>query len=85
MVSEEQRGTCISRILDLFSSVQFSSVKDGIYALVEAHMRCTWSLRGFPNVAFEMVPMFVSMTMALSRPFKNLSLKKEKKRKKRRV
>ena len=39
---------------------------------------CAWkspyalypSLRSFPNVAFEMVPMFVWLTMALSRPFK---------------
>ena len=80
MVCEEQRGTCISRVLDLFSSVQFSSVKDGIFALVEAHMLCTSSLRGFPNDAFEMVPMFVSLTVALSRPFKDLSLERKKKR-----
>jgi len=50
--------------------VQFTSVQDGIYALGKAHMRSTPSLRGFPNVAFETVPMFVWLTMALSRPFK---------------
>ena len=39
--------------------VQFSSVQDCIYALGKAHMRSTPSLRSFPNVAFETVPMFV--------------------------
>ena len=38
--------------------------------LGEAHMRSTTSLRSFPNDAFETVPMFVWLTMALSRPFK---------------
>ena len=52
------------------TAVQFSSVQDGIYALGKAHMRSTPSLRSFPNVAFETVPMFVWLTMALSRPFK---------------
>ena len=46
------------------------SVQDGIYALGKAHMRSTPSPRIFPNVAFETVPMFVLLTMALSRPFK---------------
>ena len=36
-----------------------TSVRDGIYALGKAHMRSTPSLRSFPNVAFETVPMFV--------------------------
>ena len=40
-------------------SVQFSSVQDGIYALGKAHMCSSLSLRSFPNVTFEMVPMFV--------------------------
>ena len=31
-------------------------------------MRSTPSRRSFPNVAFETVPMFVWLTMALSRP-----------------
>ena len=35
-----------------------SSIQDGIYALEKAHMRSTPSLRSFPNVAFETVPMF---------------------------
>ena len=38
---------------------QFSSVQDGIYALRKAHMRSTPSLRSFPNVALETVPMLV--------------------------
>ena len=33
-------------------------------------MRSTSSLRNFPNVASETVAMFVGLTMALSRPFK---------------
>ena len=33
-------------------------------------MRSTPSLGSFPSVAFETVPMFVRLTMALSRPFK---------------
>ena len=33
-------------------------------------MHSTLSIRGFPNVAFETVPVFVWLTMALSRPFK---------------
>ena len=41
------------------NSVQFSSVQGGIYALGKAHMRSTPSLRCFPNVALEPVPMFV--------------------------
>ena len=35
---------------------QSSSVQDGIYALRKAHMCSTPSLRSFPNVAFETVP-----------------------------
>ena len=35
------------------------SVQDGFYALKKAHMRSTPSLRSFPNVAFETVPVFV--------------------------
>ena len=40
-------------------SVEFSSVQDDINALGKTHMRFTPSLRSFPNVAFETVPMFV--------------------------
>ena len=40
-------------------SVQFSLVQRGFYALGKAHLRSTPSLRSFPNVAFETVPMFV--------------------------
>ena len=53
------------------SLVQFSSVQDGIYALGKAHVHSTPSLRSFPNVALETVPMLVWQTMALSRPLKN--------------
>ena len=49
-----------------------SSVQDGTYALRKAHMRSTPILSEvFSNVAFETVPMFVWLTMALSRPFKD--------------
>ena len=49
---------------------QFSSVQDGIYALGKAHMRSTPSLSSFPKVAFQTVPVFARLTIALSRPFK---------------
>ena len=49
---------------------QFSSVQDGIHGPGKPHMRSTTSLTSFPNVAFETVPMFVWLTMARSRPFK---------------
>ena len=45
--------------------VQFRSVQDGIYVLGKAHMPSTPSVRSFPNVAFEMVPRFIWLTMAL--------------------
>ena len=48
----------------------FSVVQGGIYTLGKAHMRSIPSFRRFPNVAFETVPMFVWLTMALSCPFK---------------
>jgi len=53
-------------------SIQFSSVQDGIYALGKDHMRPTPSLRSFPSVALETVPMFESLTHhgPLCRPFK---------------
>ena len=41
------------------SSVQFSSVQDGVGALRKTHMRFTTSLRSVPNVALETVPMLV--------------------------
>ena len=37
----------------------FSSVQDGIYALVKAHMRSISSHRSLPDAAFGIVPMFV--------------------------
>ena len=33
-------------------------IQDGIYALGKAHIRSIPSLRRFPNIAFETVPMF---------------------------
>ena len=51
-------------------SVPFRSVQDGIYSPEKAHMRSTMSLRSFPNVAFETVPVFAWLTMAPSRLFK---------------
>ena len=41
------------------AAYSLSSVQDGIYAIGKAHMRSIPSLRSFPNVAFETVPMFV--------------------------
>ena len=55
-----------------FIRIQFSSVQDGIYALGKAHLCSTPSLRSFPNVAFETVPLFVWLTMALSRPSRKI-------------
>ena len=49
----------------LASSEVFSSVQDGIYELGKAHMRSAPSLRNFPRVACEPVPMLVWLTMAL--------------------
>ena len=47
-----------------------SSVQDAIYVLKKA-LRCpTPSHRSFHSVAFNTVPMFVWLTIALSRPFK---------------
>ena len=52
------RRNCIA--IAPHSSVQFSSVQGGIYALGKArNVRSTPSLRRLPNVAFETVPMFV--------------------------
>ena len=42
--------------------LQFTSVQDGIYVLAKAHMRSTPSVRSFPNIAFEMVSMFVMVS-----------------------
>ena len=40
-------------------AVLFSSVQGGMYARGKAHMRSTLSVRIFPNVAFETVPVLV--------------------------
>ena len=47
-----------------------TSVEDGIYAQGKVHIRSIPSLRSFPSVAFEFVPMLVWLTMALSRLFR---------------
>ena len=52
-----------------YSSVQFCSAQDGTCVLRKVHVRSTPSLRCFPNVTFETVPVFVWLTLALSRPF----------------
>ena len=46
-------------MVNIRNLVHFSSVQDGIYALKKAYMRSTPSLRSFPSVAFETVPMFL--------------------------
>ena len=71
-------GLIVFQITLLFSmncsnSVWSSPVNSGqydIYAIGKAHMRSTPSLRSFPIVVFQTVPMFVWLTMALSHPFK---------------
>ena len=40
----------------LEESARFTSVQNSIYALGGAHMRSIPSVRSFPNVAFETVP-----------------------------
>ena len=52
----------------MLSSVQFMMVS--MRAKRPIIMRSIPSLRSFPNVAFETAPVFVWLTMALSRPFK---------------
>ena len=47
-----------------------SSVQDIICALGNAHMRSGPSVRRFPNIALETVPMLVWLTMAGSSPLK---------------
>ena len=50
--------------------IQFSSGHDGIDVLRKAHMCSTPSLISVSIVTFEMVLMFIWLTMALSRPVK---------------
>ena len=52
-----------------FASVQFSSVQDGVYALGKAHMHLPLVSQKFPIVAFETVPVFIWLTLALSCSF----------------
>ena len=48
---------------------EFSWVEDGIYTPRKAQTHFTPSLRNFPSVALEMVPVLVWLTTALSHPF----------------
>ena len=48
----------VGRVKQIIAS-KFSSAQDGIYALGKAYMRSTPSLRSFPDVVFETIPMFV--------------------------
>ena len=59
-------GVCLATYLTSL----MSSVQDGIYAFRKAHMHSTLSLGSFVNVTFEMIPVFIWLMMALSRPFK---------------
>ena len=52
-----------------FCTAQFSSVQDGMFALGKAHMHSTLSLRSFPNVAFDTVPMLIWLMIAIFHPF----------------
>jgi len=51
-------------------TVQFAQFKMIFMRSENPIMQSIPSLRDFPNVAFETVPVFVQLTMALSRPFK---------------
>ena len=55
ILSECQR-TRIDVMIVQFSSVQFCSVQDGIYAMGKADTRSTPSLRSFTNVTFGISP-----------------------------
>ena len=65
-VSHQEHKNCVSSAEDWlvqFSSRWYLCAQKGPYALHPVSQK-------FPNVAFETVPMFVWLTMALSRPFK---------------
>ena len=51
--------TTCNQITRLIPIIVNSSVQDGMQVLKKAHMHSTPSLRSFPNVAFETVPMLV--------------------------
>ena len=55
------------------SSAHLSSVQDGIYELGKAHMCSTPSLRSFPDVAFETIPMLFWLTIGDGRNVHNES------------
>ena len=60
---------CLMHLLNI--PTMFSSVQDGIYVPGKAHIiHSIPSVRSFPSVAFETVPVFVWLMMAPSRPFK---------------
>ena len=58
------------RLGDRCSRSSVSSIQDDISALGKAHTRSIPLVRSVPNVAFEIISMFVRLTMAFSRPFK---------------
>ena len=62
------RVLCIVEQWGQFSTRWYLCARKSPYALHSV------SLRGFPSVAFETVPMFVWLTMALSRPVKENGL-----------
>ena len=57
----KRQAVQIDKITKKYRSGQFycSSAEGGIYALRKAHMRSILSLRSFPSVTFETVPVFV--------------------------
>ena len=55
------------------TSLQFSSIQNGtIYMLGKALVHSTPSVRHFPNIAFETVPVSVCLMIAFSHPFSRL-------------
>ena len=72
-------GTKIEKALEptveslVLHSHCISSVQDGISALGKSYMRSIPSLRSFPSVTFETVPMFVWLTMASLSSFQGRS------------
>ena len=50
--------------MEWYIEFDFSLVQDGIYVLRKVHMHSTLSLRSFPSVAIETVPVLVWVKMA---------------------
>ena len=70
-IIEYKLSTLSHSFCQWYSSVQFSSVRDGVSVLRKARMCSTPSLRDFPNVAFQTVPVFIWMMLSLFHPSKN--------------